>query len=145
MKTACRPTLFEFQPLAGRQVTARFDGGMITSDAGGLLLREVEHKARSGEHFAECFDDFRNPEKIEHTAVELLKQRIFGFALGSEDLNDHVQLRHDPRLAVLVGKHDPTGADRLDVRSEGVPLAGKSTLNRLELTCTGATAKSRYK
>ena len=145
MKTECTPSLFEFQPLASRKVTARFDGGMITSDAGGLLLREVELKAGIIQRFAECFDDFRDPERIEHTVVELLKQRVFGIALGYEDLNDHEQLRHDPLLAVLVGKSDPTGADRSDLRSQGVPLAGKSTLNRLELTSTGANAKSRYK
>ncbi len=145
MKTECTPSLFEFQPLASRQVTARFDGGMITSDAGGLLLREVELKAGIIQRFAECFDDFRDPEKIEHTVVELLKQRVFGLALGYEDLNDHEQLRHDPLLAVLVGKSDPTGAERTELRSQGVPLAGKSTLNRLELTPSGARAKSRYK
>lgn len=145
MKTECTPYLFEMQPLASRQVAARFDGGTITSDAGGLLLRELESKAGIIERFAECFDDFRDPEKIEHTVVELLKQRVFGLALGYEDLNDHEQLRHDPLLAVLVGKSDPTGEERVEQRSRGVPLAGKSTLNRLELTPTRATAKSRYK
>ena len=145
MKTECTPFLFDFQPLGCRQVTARFDGGTITSDAGGLLLREVNFKARIIEHFAECFDDFRDPEKTEHSLVELLKQRVFGLALGYEDLNDHEQLRHDPLLAVLVGKNDPTGEERMSLRSQGVPLAGKSTLNRLELTPTGASAKSRYK
>jgi hypothetical protein len=133
------------QPLGSRQVTARFDGGTITSDAGGLLLREVESRSQIVERFAECFDDFRDPEKIEHTAVELLKQRVFGLALGYEDLNDHEQLRRDPLMAVLVGKNDPTGEDRMELRSRGVPLAGKSTLNRLELTPTGANEKSRYK
>jgi hypothetical protein len=145
MKTECTATSFEFQPLAGRQVTARFDGGTITSDAGGLLLREVELKAGIVQRFATCFDDFRDPLKIDHTVEELLKQRIFGLALGYEDLHDHEQLRHDPLLAVLVGKNDPTGDERADPRSQGVPLAGKSTLNRLELTPTGATVKSRYK
>jgi hypothetical protein len=145
MKTECTATSFEFQPLAGRQVTARFNGGTITSDAGGLLLREVECKTGIVKRFAACFDDFRDPLKIDHTVEELLKQRIFGLALGYEDLNDHEQLRHDPLLAVLVGKSDPTGDERSDPRSRGVPLAGKSTLNRLELTPSGATAKSRYK
>lgn len=145
MKTECTPTLFELQPLASRQVTARFDGGTITSDAGGLLLREVELKTGILQRFAECFDDFRDPDLIDHTATELLKQRVFALALGYEDLNDHEQLRHDPLLAVLVGKSDPTGTERTDRRSQGVPLAGKSTLNRLELTSPGANAKSRYK
>jgi hypothetical protein len=145
MKTECTPSSFEFQPLGGRQVTARFDGGAITSDAGGLLLREVELKAGILRRFAACFDDFRDPLKIDHTVEQLLKQRIFGLALGYEDLNDHDQLRHDPLLAVLVGKSDPTGNDRADPRSHGIPLAGKSTLNRLELTPTRASRKSRYK
>jgi hypothetical protein len=145
METDCSRTSFEFQPLAGRQITARFDGGTITSDAGGLLLREVE--ARSGllARLATCFDDHRDPEKIEHTVEKLLKQRIFALALGYEDLNDHDQLRSDPLLAVLVGKRDPTGQDRLDARDRGKPLAGKSTLNRLELTPVGADAGHRYK
>ena len=126
-------------------MTARFDGGLITSDAGGLLLREVELKAGILQRFAECFDDFRDPEKIEFTVLELLKQRVFGVALGYEDLNDHEQLRHDPLLAVLVGRSDPTGEERAGRHSQGVPLAGKSTLNRLELTPCGASARSRYK
>jgi hypothetical protein len=145
VKTECTQSSFDFLPLAGRQVTARFNGGTITSDGGGLLLREVEAKATIVERFAACFADFRDPKKIDHTVVELLKQRIFGLALGYEDLNDHEQLRHDPLLAVLVEKRDPTGAERADPRSQGVPLAGKSTLNRLELTPSGATAKGRYK
>lgn len=145
MNTECTPSLFELQPLGSRQITAKFDGGTITSDAGGLLLREVEAKARIVERFAGCFEDFRDPEKLEHTVAELLKQRIFSIALGYEDLNDHEQLRRDPLLAVLVGKTDPTGSDRMDRHSQGIPLAGKSTLNRLELTPSGATIKSRYK
>jgi hypothetical protein len=145
MTTECIQTSFDFQPLAGRQITARFDGGTITSDAGGLLLREVE--ARSGilAAFAKCFEDFRDPDLIDFSVEELLKQRIFALCLGYEDLNDHEQLRTDPLLAVLVGRKDPTGQDRIDRRDRGKPLAGKSTLNRLELTPRGANAKSRYK
>lgn len=145
MKTACIPNQMEFQPLDTRQVTAKFDGGTITSDAGGLLLREVDQRAGIIQRFARCFDDYRNPDKLEHTAEELLRQRIFAIGLGYEDLNDHEQLRHDPLMAVLVGKTDPTGRDRKHRNSSGVPLAGKSTLNRLELTPTGADAESRYK
>ncbi len=145
MTTECSQKSFDFQPLAGRQVTARFDGGTITSDAGSLLLREVEQKTRIVRRFATCFDDFRDPELIEFTAEELLKQRVFALALGYEDLNDHEQLRRDPLLAVLVGRPDPTGKDRAHPRDRGAPLAGKSTLNRLELTPPRATAKSRYK
>jgi Transposase DDE domain group 1 len=145
VKTECIADQFEFQPLGGRQVSARFDGGTITSDAGGLLLREVEAQARIIEQFATCFDDFRDPELLVHPVVDLLKQRVFGLALGYEDLIDHDQLRRDPLLAVLVGKTDPTGADRVDRHSAGIPLAGKSTLNRLELTPGRASAASRYK
>jgi hypothetical protein len=145
MTTECSQTTFDFQPLGGRQITARFDGGTITSDAGGLLLREVEERSGIIAALAECFEDFRDPELIDFSVVELLKQRIFALCLGYEDLNDHEQLRADPLLAVLVGRKDPTGQDRIDRRDRGKPLAGKSTLNRLELTPRRANAKSRYK
>lgn len=145
MPTQCSGRLFDFQPLFRREVTVRFDGGTITSDAGGLLLREVEAKTQLLAELAKCFDDFRNPEVIEHTAEELVKQRVFALALGYEDLNDHDQLRADPLLATLVGKRDVTGQERRQQRDQGKPLAGKSTLNRLELTPVRATEKSRYK
>ncbi len=104
-------------------------------------------EARTGilRRFAACFADHRDPELIEHTVEELLTQRVFALALGYEDLNDHDHLRHDPLLAVLVGKADPTGQDRVAARDRGKSLAGKSTLNRLELTPVRASAKSRYK
>lgn len=145
METECSKPVFGFQPLGSRQITARFDGGTITSDAGGLLLREIEAASGLLAKLASCFDDHRDAEKIEHTVEELLKQRVFALALGYEDLNDHDQLRADPLLAVLVGKRDPTGQDRVDPRDRGKPLAGKSTLNRLELTPVGADAGQRYK
>ena len=143
MQTECQADSYVFPGMGRRDVVARFDGGAITSVAGGLLLREVE--ARSGiiVRFARGFVDHRHPEKIEHTVEELIRQRVSGLCLGSEDLNDHDDLRHDPLLAVLVGKADPTGQDRAG-RVQGQPLAGKSTLNRLELTPVGANAKSRY-
>ena len=134
MRTECSERSFDFQPLATRQITARFDGGTITSDAGGLLLREVEAKTGLWAEWARCFDDFRDPELIEHSVEELLKQRVFALALGYEDLHDHDQLRADPLLATLVGKRDVTGEKRTNLRDRGQPLAGKSTLNRLELT-----------
>ena len=145
MTTECNTREFDFQGLGSRAVTARFDGGAITSDAGGLLLREVEAKTGIVRQFAACFTDHRDAERIEHTVPELMAQRIFALALGYEDLNDHDTLRHDPLLAVLVGKTDPTGQDRRRREDQGKPLAGKSTLNRLELTPTGANEKSRYK
>ena len=143
--TQCSQQELLFQDFGGRQVVARFDGGPVTSDAGGLLLREIEAKFHFMEQFARCFTDHRDPELVEHTLTELLKQRIFGLCLGYEDLNDHEQLRHDPLLAVLVGKKDPQGVDRVRARDRGKALAGKSTLNRLELTPVRANAGSRYK
>ncbi len=145
MATQCSRESFEFQPLGTRDVVARFDGGQITSDAGGLLLRETEEITRIIEQFAGCFVDYRDPEKIEHTVYELISQRVYGLALGYEDLNDHDELRNDPLLAVMVGKKDPTGNDRGREGDRGKPLAGKSTLNRLELTPVRAGEHSRYK
>jgi len=124
---------------------AAFDGGRITSDAGAMLLREVEAKTGIIRQFAAYFTDHRDAELIEHTVMELVAQRIYGLALGYEDLNDHDRLRHDPLLAVLVGKSDPTGNKRVRQRDRGKPLAGKSTLNRLELTPVRADHNSRYK
>jgi hypothetical protein len=134
-----------FQPLEKRELCGVFQGGAITSDAGGLLLREVEARTAIIARFAGCFTDHRNPELTEHTVYQLVAQRVFGLALGYEDLNDHDQLRHDPLLAILAGKRDPTGQDRLRPRDRGKALAGKSTLNRLELSPPGADARSRYK
>jgi len=145
MTTECNAHDFHFQALGSRAVTARFDGGAITSDAGGLLLREVEAKTGILQRFAACFTDHRDPERVEHSVEHLIAQRVFALALGYEDLNDHDALRHDPLLAVLVGKADPTGQDRRRRKDRGKSLAGKSTLNRLELTPVGADGKSRYK
>jgi hypothetical protein len=145
METQCNQFTFAFQSLGNRQVTARFDGGYVSSDGGGVLLREVERRWGFLEQFAHCFTDHRHPERIEHTLVELLKQRVFGLCLGYEDLNDHDTLRHDPLLAMLVGKEDPLGESREFLRDRGKALAGKSTLNRLELSPPGAGVKSRYK
>ena len=142
--TECIPSLFGFQDLGPREVVAAFNGGKVTSDGGGLLLREVEAKFGFIDKFAACFTDHRDPEAIEHPLVDLLKQRIFGMCLGYGDLLDHDSLRHDPLLAVLVGKEDPLGEQRTFARDRGKALAGKSTLNRLELTAVGADADSRY-
>jgi hypothetical protein len=145
MKTECSIDRLAFQPLGRREVVGAFDGGTITSDAGGLLLREVEERTGILRQFAACFVDHRDPDLVEHTVQELVAQRIYGLALGYEDLNDHDQLRRDPLLATLVGKEDPTGQNRTRQRDRGKPLAGKSTLNRLELTPVRADAGSRYK
>jgi hypothetical protein len=143
--TQCIPSQLLFHDLGSREVVASFDGGQVTSDAGGLLLREIEQRFHFVGQFARCFTDHRDPERIEHTLLELLKQRVFGLCLGYEDLNDHDQLRYEPLLAVLADKREPQGGDRLRKRDQGKALAGKSTLNRLELTAVGADADSRYK
>lgn len=145
MEIECNSLAFDFEPLGSRRVTARSDGGRVSSDGGGVLLREVERRFGFIEKLARCFTDHRDPEQIEHTLLELLKQRVFGLCLGYEDLNDHDALRHDPLLALLVGKADPLGETRDHLRDRGKALAGKSTLNRLELSPPKATARSRYK
>ena len=111
-----------------------------------MLLREAEKRVGIIEQFSECFEDLRNPDLIEHTVAELIAQRVYGLALGYEDLNDHDDLRNDPLLAVLVGKNDPEGEDRIRSRDKGKAMAGKSTLNRLELTPEKPTdEQKRYK
>jgi hypothetical protein len=127
MPTECSADLFGFAPVEGREVVAAFDGGAITSDAGSLLLGAADHAIRLTKRFAACFHDARRRHLIEHEVVTLVAQRTFGIALGYEDLNDHDELRHDPAMAVLAGK---LAARREDC----APLAGKSTLNRLELS-----------
>src|SRR6195256_3144760 len=122
MPTECSRDLFGFARVEGREVVAAFDGGPITSDAGALLLGATDRAIGMMERFAACFHDERRQDLIEHEG-----QRTFGIALGYEDLNDHDKLRHDPMMAVLAGK--------LEARREDcAPLAGKSTLNRLELS-----------
>jgi Transposase DDE domain group 1 len=127
MPTECSAMLFEFAPVEGRGVVAAFDGGAITSDAGALLLGQVDRAIRLSERFAACFSDARMPELVEHQLDTMVMQRVFGIALGYEDLNDHDGLRCDPVMAVLAGKLQARRADC-------APLAGKSTLNRLELS-----------
>ena len=146
MSTECiTQQSFAFGRVGRRKVVARFDGGTITSEGGGLLLREVERQTAVVHQFAACFADHRHPAFVEHTVEELVGQRVYALALGYEDLNDHEDLRRDPLLATLVGKQDPTGTDRVQERDWGTPLAGKSTLNRLELTPKVAGPASRYK
>ena len=145
MVTECTTDALSFQASSRRQIVAQFDGGAISSDAGGLLLRQVERRTGIIQQCAECFTDHRDPDRIEHTVEELIAQRLYGLALGYEDLNDHDELRHDPLLATVVGKHDPRGGDRRRQQDQGKALAGKSTLNRLELTPVGADGAHRYK
>ncbi len=145
MTTECNGKLFGFHPLGSREVRADFDGGAMTSDGGGLLLREVEKRTGIIAQFAACFRDHRKAERIEHRVEELVAQRVYGLALGYEDLNDHDELRRDPLLGVLAEKADPTGEGRARRRDRGKALAGKSTLNRLELTAAAVPEKERYK
>jgi hypothetical protein len=109
------------------------------------LLREVEKRTKIVERLAGCFTDHREAERVEHTVRELVAQRVYGLALGYEDLNDHDQLREDPLLAILAEKPDPTGQSRARERDRGKALAGKSTLNRLELTAAVVDGAERYK
>ena len=135
-----------FHPSGTRKVVGGFDGGRITSDGGAFLLRELEAKTGIVAGFAQCFDDFRDPNLTEHSLFELLAQRIFGLVMGYEDLNDHDALRTDPALALAAGKDDPEGGGRRREADKGAPLAGKSTLNRLELgPAGGVPADARYK
>jgi len=136
--TQCNQSSFEFEAHFSRTVVADFEGGAITTDAGALLLRETDHRIGLLERLAACFTDFRSQDRCHHSVEQMLSQRIYGLALGYEDLNDHDQLRHDPLLTMLSGKREPTTA-----------LASKSTLCRLERTpATGAeqdrSRKVRY-
>src|SRR6476661_8989455 len=136
MPTECSPALFDFPPVEGRQVVASFDGGAITSDAGALLLGQTDRALRLTERFAACFTDTRTAGLVEHQVETMVLQRVVGIALGYEDLNDHDELCHDPVLAVLAGKLAAQ-------RSDCAPLAGKSTLNRLELSRAEPTRYTR--
>jgi hypothetical protein len=134
MPTECSRDLFGFAPVEGRQVVAGFDGGAVTSDAGALLLGAADRAIGLVARFAACFADGRDAGLVEHTVGSMVAQRVVGIALGYEDLIDHDQLRHDPVLATLVGKLRTR-------RKSCAPLAGKSTLNRLEHAPAGP---SRY-
>ncbi len=134
MGTECKGKSFRFQDLGKRCVVADFEGGEITSNAGALLLREVERRHGVIAALAECFEDHRAAEMVEHPVRDLVAQRVMGLALGYEDLNDHDDLRRDPALAAAVGKEDPLGGGRVRESERGKALAGKSTLNRLELS-----------
>ena len=145
METQCIQEQMEFQQLGRRGVIGRFDGGKISSDAGGVLLREVESRLHILKRLAGCYRDYRDRDRIEHSVESLIRQRVYGIALGYEDLNDHDSLRHDVVLGLLSEKQDPSGTDRVREQDRGKPVAGKSTLNRLELTPEDANEKSRYK
>ena len=144
LSTKCTPIQLEFPRVGRRRLVARFGGGRITSNAGALLLQAVEACTQVCRRAARCFQDHRDGRWVEHTVEELVTQRVLGLALGYEDLNDHDTLRRDALLAAVVGKADPTGASRVRAADRGSALAGKSTLNRLELAGPGAET-DRYK
>jgi len=131
--TECNQTAFAFEAHFSRPVVARFDGAQMSTDGGALLLRTVDRRIGLLPRVAACFRDARDPERVEHPLGELLSQRIYALALGYEDVNDHEELRRDPLLGLLAGK-----------RELCEPLAGKSTLNRLELTPAGEPYRERY-
>lgn len=131
--TECIEDRFEFASGgSARPVVAEFSGGTISSDGGGLLLQETDTKMKLLARFSQCFLDGRNAVLVEHSVEQMVRQRVYALALGYEDLNDHDQLRQDPLLGLMAGKAEP-GAE---------PLAGKSTLNRMEL---GNGMASRYR
>src|SRR5947199_2816675 len=129
--TECTQSGFGFEACGRREIVARFDGGTISSDGGAFLLRQTDKRLNLLPRLAECFLDGRNQKQVEHTIEEMLAQRVYGLALGYEDINDHEQLRTDPLFSVLAGREELEK-----------PLAGKSTLNRLEL---GDGREDRYK
>jgi hypothetical protein len=146
--TQCSREQLYFKRLGPRAVVADFRGGQIASDAGALLVARADEGTRLLERFAWCFRDGRAPEKVEHSVLALVRQRVYGLAQGYEDLNDHDELSRDPLLATAVGTADPQGLSRRRERDKGRPLGGKSTLNRLELTPADARAEEtswRYK
>jgi len=127
--TECNQSSLGFEACGKREIVARFDGGTISSDGGAFLLRQTDRRLNLLSRLAKCFLDGRNQELIEHTVLEMLSQRIYGLALGYEDINDHEQLRKDPVFGILAGREDLNE-----------PL--KSTLNRMEL---GTGGNGRYK
>jgi hypothetical protein len=133
LKTECNRKPIRFHPQNRREIVGRFDGGTITSDGGVVLLREADRRSRVIEQFAGCFRDHRDPDRVRYGLKELLAQRVYALALGYEDLNDHDELRYDKLLSVAVGEE------------EAKPLAGKSTLNRLELSVAEEASGDRYK
>lgn len=132
--TDCKQQPLLFQDLGSRKVVADFSGGTLSSDGGVLLLRQVDANLGMTQTLAQCFDDCRNQVFVDHSVQQMLAQRIYGLALGYEDINDHERLRLDPLLATACNKLDPLGEDRFNPAHRGVALAGASTLNRLELS-----------
>lgn len=141
--TPCNQQTFDFQALGRRRVEVDFSGGLLSSDGGCLLLRETDRLTGLCDKLARCFRDFRDPRLVEHALPVMLRQRILGIALGYEDVNDHDKLRLDPLLAAMCGREDLLGQERHQAQDKGKALAGKSTLNRLELAAQELDARSK--
>jgi hypothetical protein len=142
--TECTATKLLFEGVGRRRVEADFGGGQVSSDGGVLLLREADLRIGLTERLADCFIDHRDPDLIEHSVRELIAQRVYGLALGYEDLNDHDLLSRDPLLATVVGKRDPQGEHRRCGKDRGVGAASASTLGRIERTKPDANSTTRY-
>ena len=143
MQTHCRAKPIVLQRHGSRSVEVGFDGGSITSDAGVVLLRDLDRRLGITRCLARCFTDHRSPDRIEHTVEHLVRQRVFALTLGYGDVNDHDCLRRDRALALACGREDILGERRRRERDRGIPLAGKSTLNRLE-DCSASAGEHRY-
>lgn len=143
--TQCHQLSFSFGTVGRREVVGRLDGGHISSFGGAGLLMMAEQITGIGRQLAGCFADHRDPDRTEHTVEQLVRQRLFATVLGYEDLNDHDRLRFDPLLAAACGCEDVLGERRHRPADRGAALAGKSTLNRMELTPIGARRCARYK
>lgn len=141
--TDCIQQTFGFQALGSRRVEADFSGGHLSSDGGALLLREMDRHLGLCDKLARCFSDTRDERFVEHALPVMVRQRLLGLALGYEDLNDHDQLRTDPLLAAACGNPDLLGETRRHPQDQGKALAGKSTLNRLELGAAHRSGKYR--
>ena len=144
MHTQCTTQKCSFKGLGDRRVEAQFTAERITTDTGGLLLREVAEKMSLFEKAAGCFTDYRDAGRREHEIPQLLAQRVIGLVQGYEDLNDHDELREDPTWATFAGKEDPTGEDRTQAADQGTPLASKATLGRLEHAPSAVEETDRY-
>ena len=144
MTTQCNSVSVPLEELGGREVLARFDGGRMSCDTGVVLLRAANKVLDVVGRLARCFSDYRDETRVEHPLEALIGQRVYGLALGYEDLNDHDRLRDDSAVALALEREDVTGQARVRERDRGHPLAGSSTLNRLELGTPEAAPLHRY-
>lgn len=138
MVTECNATQMEFEGVGRLPVVVSNDGGHLSSDGGAMLVGELDRRLGVTSRLSECFEDHRDPDLVEHSVLDLVRQRVYGLALGYENLNDHDDLLRDPLLALVLGKRDPLGTNRRRGSDAGTALASSSTLNRFELTPASA-------